>query len=89
MDLGAERGGHQGQRPEPVGEVNPKRPRLLFDRPRPDEHGSSPTAGSSPGTLYPPSFAEVRAVTGHMPAEELAGDALCHGGGKRDSQQVP
>ena len=72
MDVGVERTSHQQSRPEPVGEVNPKRPRLLLDRPRPGEPGASPSA-SPPGPLYPPGFAGVRAVTGDIGADELAG----------------
>ena len=73
METSSSAGGPEASRPEPVGEANPKRPRLLLDRPRLDAPLASPTAAASPSTLYPPAFAGVKAVTGDMPEEELAG----------------
>ena len=62
-------------RPEPPGVPNPKRPRLLLDRPRPGEPGATPSPSASPGGLYPPGFAGVREVHGDVSEEDLAGFA--------------
>ncbi|OLP98231.1 hypothetical protein AK812_SmicGene19368 [Symbiodinium microadriaticum] len=68
------------------------RPRLLLDPPRPGGPGSSPASAASPSTLYPPSFAEIRAVTGDVAADELTGcdgwDPELHNATEEESELV-
>ena len=84
--------GSSHERPNSVGEANPKRPRLLLDPPRPGGPGSSPASAASPSTLYPPSFAEIRAVTGDVAADELTGcdgwDPELHNATEEESELV-
>ena len=83
MDTSAGRGALE--RPaEMRGGSEPKRPRLLLDRPpgsssspsapaqaEQQQDGQAGNTGAS-GSLYPPTFAGVREVTGDIPMDELA-----------------
>ena len=70
MDV-TESSGLSREVPEGRGE-NPKRPRLLLDRPRGSGRNLSASPSSASG-LYPPGYAGVNEVHGDIPNDELAG----------------
>ena len=60
MDVSESTGGVPREVPEQPGPVNPKRPRLLLDRPA--AATPSPLASPAAGPLYPPGFAGVNEI---------------------------